>query len=255
MMDRFGTFTKIDGELVHWSPEYRRWQRQNGTLVPSRHDHETKGILQDAPQAPQTPQTPPTATKTLVVGGTSGLGKVIAKRMGAVALSKRTGHDVLDEELVLPDSDNLVFCLRYRGADAQIQWETEYFGPNRLVPAWVAADSYHPSALSPRQRSIVFVSSVAARTVSYQEPLAYHASKAAIEAMVRYYAVLYGPVGVRVNAVAPGAVLKEENSEWYRAGGLQKKLENMIPLRRMTTAEDVAAVVEFLCGEGARAIT
>lgn len=180
----------------------------------------------------------------MVFGGTSGIGKVIAERMGAVAFSKRTGHDVTDPELRLPECENLIFCLRYRGSDRLIQWGTEFFGPSRVI-----------DELPRGFRSVVLVSSEAARTVSYQQELDYHASKSALEAMVRFFAVRLGPRGVRVNAVAPGSVQKEENREFYYSSGLQTVLERALPLRRMVTADDVAAVVEFLCSEGARGIT
>lgn len=183
----------------------------------------------------------------MVVGGTSGLGKVIAQRLGATAVSKRTGHDVTDRELDLPDCDNLVFCLRYRGSNLRTQWGTEYFGPMRFLSDWAGTEK--------RERSVVFISSQVARTVSYQQPLAYHASKAAIEAMIRYYAVMLGPFGIRVNGVAPGSILKEENRNWYNTNGIGDALEEMLPLRRMVTVQDVAAVVEFLCSDAAKGIT
>ena len=52
--------------------------------------------------------------------------------------------------------------------------------------------------------SIVALGSPAGQFVVDEQPLAYHASKAALEQLVRYYAVKLGSVGVRVNCILPG---------------------------------------------------
>jgi 3-oxoacyl-[acyl-carrier protein] reductase len=61
------------------------------------------------------------------------------------------------------------------------------------------------------------------------------------------------PVGIRVNAVAPGATLNRELTEQLAA-----KVEEMskyIPLGRMGTPEEVAGAVAFLASDAARYIT
>jgi len=73
---------------------------------------------------------------------------------------------------------------------------------------------------------------------------AYDASKGGIEALTREMAVELAPFGIRVNAVAPGAILVERNRtilENYKE--IYKKI---VPQGRVGTVEDVARVVVFL---------
>lgn len=80
------------------------------------------------------------------------------------------------------------------------------------------------------------------------------ASKAALEALVRYLAVELAPQGIVVNAVSPGivntgalehfAVLREDP-------GLLERAAELVPAGRLVTPEDVAGVVAFLCSPAA----
>ncbi len=58
---------------------------------------------------------------------------------------------------------------------------------------------------------------------------------------------------VTVNAVAPGFIDTDMTS--VLSPELKEKIQNSIPLKRMGTAEEIAAAVEFLCGEKASYIT
>jgi NAD(P)-dependent dehydrogenase (short-subunit alcohol dehydrogenase family) len=88
---------------------------------------------------------------------------------------------------------------------------------------------------------------------------AYAASKGALVQFTRQTAVEYAPRGVRVNAVAPGAIAtnfaaaflaEESDPEGMIAGLLDAH-----PQRRMSTPEEVANVIVFLAGPGASAVT
>jgi pteridine reductase len=69
----------------------------------------------------------------------------------------------------------------------------------------------------------------------------YAASKAGLAALTRLLALEWAPE-VRVNGVAPGAVLLQEGMD-------ARRLANRIPLGRIGTAEDVARAVSFLAKE------
>jgi len=77
---------------------------------------------------------------------------------------------------------------------------------------------------------------------------AYGAAKAALEMVVRVAADELGPARVRVNAVRPG-IIANELMEGITSGGpvLDSYLEN-IPLHRVGTVDDVAALTRFLIG-------
>ena len=73
--------------------------------------------------------------------------------------------------------------------------------------------------------------------------------------MTRSLAIELGGHGIRVNSVAPGVV---DTDMWARnkaIPGVVESVEALTPLRRWSLPEDVADVIVFLCGDGARFIT
>jgi L-fucose dehydrogenase len=88
----------------------------------------------------------------------------------------------------------------------------------------------------------------------------YVASKGAILAMTREWAVELLPYGIRVNAVVPAEVMTPLYEEWLSTfGNPEEKLKMIvakIPLgKRMTTSEEIAAMVVFLISSKASHIT
>jgi enoyl-[acyl-carrier protein] reductase III len=75
------------------------------------------------------------------------------------------------------------------------------------------------------------------------------ASKAALEALTRYLAVELAPMNINANAVSPGIVLTGalRHLESAQAQDLVERVIARTPAGRLATAEDVAAVVAFLC--------
>ncbi len=80
----------------------------------------------------------------------------------------------------------------------------------------------------------------------------YGASKAALELWTRGAAKELGPHGIRVNAVAPGAI---DVSDAPRDEALRQAFIEMTALGRLGTVQDVASVVRFLVSESASFIT
>jgi L-fucose dehydrogenase len=88
----------------------------------------------------------------------------------------------------------------------------------------------------------------------------YAASKGGILALTREWAVDLLPHEVRVNAVVPAEVMTPQYGEWLRGfpdpdGQLEKIVRNIPFGHRMTTADEIAAVVVFLLSERAGHIT
>ncbi len=81
----------------------------------------------------------------------------------------------------------------------------------------------------------------------------YAAAKAGIEGFTRALAREVGSRGITVNAVAPGFIDTDMTSALAQAQ--RDAMVEGIPLGRMGTPEDVAAVVSFLVGEDAAYIT
>lgn len=94
--------------------------------------------------------------------------------------------------------------------------------------------------------AISFVASVAGLTSSPHQS-AYGATKAALMSLVRSAAVELGPLGVRVNAVAPGVVRtprQQANPKW--TDELVNANVDNTPLRKLAFPSDIASVLLFL---------
>lgn len=84
--------------------------------------------------------------------------------------------------------------------------------------------------------------------------LAYASTKAALETLVRNWAAILGPRGIRVNAIAPGAIDTDMSNLMKTEAGREMTL-GMQALKRIGKPEDVADVVAFLAPDAARWIT
>lgn len=87
----------------------------------------------------------------------------------------------------------------------------------------------------------------------------YSAAKAALVRMTREAAVAYGPHNIRVNALAPGAVLTEAMEARIADApdpvAYRESLNHLNPLPGMPDAADVAAAAVFLASDQARFIS
>ena len=84
--------------------------------------------------------------------------------------------------------------------------------------------------------------------------LVYASTKGALETLVKNWAAILGPQGVRVNAVAPG-VIDTDMSNFAKTEAGREITLGMQALKRIGKPEDVADVVAFLASEAARWIT
>jgi len=82
----------------------------------------------------------------------------------------------------------------------------------------------------------------------------YNASKAAIISLTKSMSVELAPLGILVNAVAPGWVLTPLSEPFLRTL-TEDSLARISPLRRVGLAAEVAGAVSFLCGNDATYIT
>jgi NAD(P)-dependent dehydrogenase (short-subunit alcohol dehydrogenase family) len=99
--------------------------------------------------------------------------------------------------------------------------------------------------LSAARGSVVNVTSIAGSRVHPFAGAAYATSKAALSALTREMAHDFGPLGVRVNAIAPGEI---ETS--ILSPGTDKIVEKL-PLQRLGQPREVADVIWFLCSDQA----
>ena len=109
--------------------------------------------------------------------------------------------------------------------------------------------------------SIVVVTSLAARTLvgNPGQPgapslPAYAATKGALATLVKHWASILGPRGIRVNAVAPGVIATDISNFTKTEVGRELTL-GIQALKRIGQPSDVADVIAFLASDGARWIT
>jgi len=103
--------------------------------------------------------------------------------------------------------------------------------------------------LSAAGGAVVNVTSIAGSRVHPFAGAAYATSKAALKALTREMAHDFGPLGVRVNAIAPGEI---ETS--ILSPGTERIVEGL-PLRRLGKPSEVAEVIWFLCTDASAYVT
>jgi NAD(P)-dependent dehydrogenase (short-subunit alcohol dehydrogenase family) len=114
-------------------------------------------------------------------------------------------------------------------------------------------------------RLIAVTYSPSGRTGSWQPWVGMGAAKAALDALVRYFAVALGPRGITVNGVSPGGVFGPPNRvEGSVLRILPAEVQDAIvawhesgwtPMRRLGTPEDIGNAVMLLCQDEASFIT
>ncbi|TNE56999.1 MAG: SDR family oxidoreductase [Alphaproteobacteria bacterium] len=97
--------------------------------------------------------------------------------------------------------------------------------------------------------SIVNVTSIAGSRVHPFAGAAYGTSKAALAALTREMAADFGPLGVRVNAIAPGEI------ETAILSPGTDRIVQELPMRRLGQPEEVAKAIYYLCTEQSSYVT
>jgi len=194
----------------------------------------------------------------LVTGASRGIGRAVAARLeelGASVLAPTRA------ELDLADPASTERYLTSIGQpvdilvnDAGVNWlagleETD----DELLQSTLEVNLVAPlrlsRALAPGMAArgwgrIVNISSVWA-VVTKARRLPYIVSKSGINGLTRAIAVEYGPMGVLVNAVAPGFVLTEMTTQNNTPQALEA-IAAGVPLRRLAEPEEIAELVAFL---------
>ena len=139
--------------------------------------------------------------------------------------------------------------------DVSAEAAAQTFATNATGPLLLAqAFARHVIARSGRA-AVVNVSSIAGARPAAGCGL-YSASKAALDSLTKVMAQEWSPLGVRVNAVAPGHIETPGVSADFASGRLDRqKMTAAIPARRIATPEDVAEAVLFLLSPRAAHVT
>jgi enoyl-[acyl-carrier protein] reductase III len=221
----------------------------------------------------------------LVTGGSRGIGKAIALRfasLGArrVAIGYMRGDRAAEEtasELSALGAEPLL--VRGNVASSRVAEEVAALGPLDVLvhaaatgvirPALETEDKHWDWTLSANARALLSLTRAAAPAMPSGSAIVgisslgsvrvldnytlVGASKAALEALVRYLAVELAPRGIRVNAVSAG-VVETGALEYFPNKEEMLEMGARNPAGRLVTPEDVAACVTFLCSPDAEMV-
>lgn len=118
-------------------------------------------------------------------------------------------------------------------------WQ-QVFQVNFMAPIMLARGLAEPLKEAPG--SIVNVTSIVGSRVHSFAGTAYATSKAALASLTREMAADFGPLGVRVNAIAPGEIKTDMLSP-----EAEDRMIPQIPMQRLGTTQEVANTIYFLC--------
>lgn len=207
----------------------------------------------------------------IITGAAAGIGRATALRLVAdgwrVVGIDRTETPVEGAELLVGDAGDLLLlaaAIEHCGGslnalvcsagippsgpwDSREHWD-EVVATDLTAP-YEALRACMPALVAARGSAVLVGSIVGAVEGSLRSP-SYAAAKAGLEGLARSMAIIGATDGVRVNVVAPGAIATDFDERLLPADH-----RTDVPLGRMGTAEEVAAVISFLIGSEASYVT
>jgi 3-oxoacyl-[acyl-carrier protein] reductase len=163
---------------------------------------------------------------------------IVGERLDVLVLNAGISKAALLADYTVEDFDNL-FATNVR---------SPFFLVQQLLP--ILGDGSNITVIS----SIGSHAVVGKPGVDNPSLLAYASTKGALETLVKNWAAILGPQGIRVNAVAPG-VIDTDMSNFAKTEAGREATLGMQALKRIGKPEDVADVVAFLASDAARWIT
>lgn len=124
-----------------------------------------------------------------------------------------------------------------------------------LTGAFLGAKYQIPEMVKQGSGSLIFTSTFVGYTVAFPGMAAYAASKSGLIGLTQALASEYGPHGVRVNSILPGAVDTEMYREINKTAESQTFLTNLHALKRVATPEEIAHSVLYLASDDSSFVT
>jgi len=159
-------------------------------------------------------------------------------------LDPRELHALVNNAAISPKADG---GHRLSSIETSLEVWEHVFRVNFLAPIMLARGLL--DELKAAKGSVVNVTSIAGSRVHPFAGTAYATSKAALAALTREMASDFGPLGIRVNAIAPGEI-----DTSILSPGTEKIVEH-IPLHRLGTPDEVAKIIYVLCTDTSSYVT
>ncbi|GIK80058.1 MAG: SDR family oxidoreductase [Xanthobacteraceae bacterium] len=131
---------------------------------------------------------------------------------------------------------------RLSSIDTRLETWQHVFQVNFFAPIMLARGLIEE--LKATRGAVVNVTSIAGSRVHPFAGTAYATSKAALASLTREMAADFGPLGIRVNAIAPGEI-----DTAILSPGTDLIVAQQIPLHRLGTPDEVAKIIYVLCTE------
>lgn len=153
-------------------------------------------------------------------------------------------------DILINNAGSLIARRKFGDADDEFWAETMSLNLGSMRKTTRAALPHLTAAAqSSGGASIVNLASLAGRKGGHAGSLAYATAKGAALTFTRALATEVGPLGIRVNALAPGLILGTSFHNTHTAPEAARATVAGIPLGRAGTADDVARAAVFLAGE------
>ena len=154
-------------------------------------------------------------------------------------LEKGELHALVNNAAISPKADG---GKRLSSIDTALDVWQQVFRVNFFAPIMLARGLVNE--LKAAQGAVVNVTSIAGSRVHPFAGAAYATSKAALASLTREMAGDFGPLGIRVNAIAPGEI-----DTAILSPGTEEIVAHQIPLHRLGTPDEVAKIIYVLCTE------
>ena len=135
------------------------------------------------------------------------------------------------------------------------KWDTAF---DSQAKAFLVAVREAAPLMSEGARIVAITFAPGGRFGSWQPWVAMGAAKAAMESLVRYFAVALAPRGITVNSISPGWVedsVLNSLPEVFQTGLREWQERGWTPMRRLGTPADIGNAVALICSEEAGWIT